>query len=120
MAPACRWELHALSCMLLHTFGAHVLLNVCIRVGKSCIVMYSILQNVKELTKKLCFVILSRMKTSFHAKFQLHCPHGLLVLVLIISFTRNKRVDKNNIMYLCSRFQENLFTCKIASSFVLW
>ena len=39
----------------------------------------NIIQEVKGLTKKLCFVLLSRKKTSLYAKFQINCSlflHG--------------------------------------------
>ena len=38
---------------------------------KGCI----IIQEVKGLTKKLYLVLLSRRKTSFYTKFQVHCVH---------------------------------------------
>ena len=42
--------------------------------------MMSVLQEMKGLTKELYVIILSRRKSSFHAKFQVHCSHGLPVL----------------------------------------
>ena len=41
--------------------------------------MMSVLQEIKGLTKELYFVILSRRKSSFHAKFQVHFLHALPV-----------------------------------------
>ena len=43
-------------------------------------IMMSVLQEIKGLTKELYVFILSRRKSSFHAKFQVHCSHGLPVL----------------------------------------
>ena len=40
----------------------------------------SVLQEIKGLMKELYFSILSRKKSRFHAKFQVHCSHGLPVL----------------------------------------
>ena len=40
-----------------------------------------IIQEVKGLTKKLYFVSLSRRKTTFYAKFRVHCLHYLPVFV---------------------------------------
>ena len=61
---------------------------------------------VEGLTKEVYFIVLSRRKTSFHAKFQVQCLHGLPVLtyvgikpanvlsgLIIISFSRSKRVN---------------------------
>ena len=53
----------------------------------SCIVihvdnemMMSVLQEIRGLTKELYFNILSRRKSSFHAKLQVNCSQGLPVL----------------------------------------
>ena len=65
-----------------------------------CIVMYDNISIVKGLTKKLYFVTLFRMKTSFHAKVQVCGSHGLSVMHynvllghIIGCLTRNKRVN---------------------------
>ena len=50
-------------------------------VDVACIVMYdNISIEVKGLMKKLYFVTLFRMKTSFHAKVQVCGSHGLSVM----------------------------------------
>ena len=62
----------------------HSLTSFCIKmyVDMACIVMYDNIskQEVKGLTKKLYFVTLFRMKTSFHAKVQVCGSHGLSVM----------------------------------------
>ena len=69
--------------------------------------MMSVLQEIKGLTKELYFIILSRRKSSFHAKFQVHFLHALPVFdirkyglhynvlsgLIIIIFSRSKRVN---------------------------
>ena len=57
-------------------------------VGMACIIHYnemvmSVLQDVhvEGLTKDLYFTILSRRKTSFYAKFQVQCLHGVPVWI---------------------------------------
>ena len=37
------------------------------------------MSEVERLTKELHFIVVSRRKTSFHAKFQVQCLHGLPV-----------------------------------------
>ena len=57
----------------LYRYGLHY--NVLLQM------IMSVLQEVKGLTKKLYFIIYtSSRKTSFHAKFQAQCSHGLPVL----------------------------------------
>ena len=43
-------------------------------------IMMSVLQEIKGLTKELYVFIHSRRKSSFHAKIEVHCSHGLPVL----------------------------------------
>ena len=76
-------------------------------VDMACIVMYDDISiaRSKRSTKKLYFVTLFRMKTSFHAKVQVCGSHGLSVMTdmaciivllgrIIGCFTRNKRVNE--------------------------
>ena len=72
----------------------------------------SVLQELEGL-KKNCT---SRRETSFHAKFQAQCLHGVPVLTLyhnvlaeliIIIFSRSKR-GNGEIICLCTRSEENL------------
>ena len=64
-----------------HASSVTSLTCIVMYVGMACIIMVmSVLQVVKRLTKELYFTIFSRRKTSFHAKFQVHCSHSLPVL----------------------------------------
>ena len=94
--------------------------------------MMSVLQEIKGLTKELYFIILSRRKSSFHAKFQVHwlyvyylfwhkhdLHYNVLSGLIIIIFSRSKRV-KGKIMCLCTNSDENLFKSKISGSKLLW
>ena len=66
----------------------------------------SVLQELEGL-KKNCT---SRRETSFHAKFQAQCLHGLPVLTLyhnVFIFSRSKR-GNGEIICLCTRLEENL------------
>ena len=49
-------------------------------------VMGIIIQEVKGLTKKLYFVLLSMRKTRFNAKFQVHCSHHFPVFTWLLHY----------------------------------
>ena len=61
------------SCIVMYVYTLHCSII-------KCEMMMSVLQEIKGLTKELYIIILSRRKSSFHAKFQVHCSHGLPVL----------------------------------------
>ena len=87
----------------------------------------NIIEEVKGLTKKLYFGLLSRRKTSFRAIFQVHCSHCLPVLhgcglhynVLSgLSVKQDVKGLKTNYR-LCTNQEDKRFTCKYSSSLVL-
>ena len=73
---------------------------------------------IQEVNGKLYFVLLSRRKTSFYAKFQVHCSHCLLVFtwlwpalngtVRTISKTGSKRVNDKLHNYALPRKRTSL------------
>ena len=82
--------------------------------------MTSVQEEVKGLTKKLYFVTLSRTKTSFHAKVQVHGSQITCYEtdVACIIMTHNQLVSEQ-IICLCTSSEEHLFTCKISCSLVM-
>ena len=84
----------------------------------------SVLQEVKGLTKKLYFIILPVGRPVSMQNFRLNVYTVYLFLTCIImycqdcSFSRSKRVN-GKIICLCTRSEENLFSCKIPSLVLL-
>ena len=85
-----------------------------------------VLQEGKGLTKKLYFIILPVGRPVSMQKFRLNVytvylfwhryslHYNVLSGLIIISFSRSKRVN-GKIICLCTRSEENLFSCKISS-----
>ena len=61
----------------------------------------NIIQEVKGLTKKLYFVLQSRRKTSFYAKFQVHCYMVVAFIIMYcqVSKTGSKRTNYVTVHY---------------------
>ena len=77
--------------------------------------LYAAIQELKGLRKKLYFVLLSRRKTSFYAKFQVYCSHCLPVstwlcpaIIRTISKTGSKRVNDKLHSYALPRKKTGL------------
>ena len=106
-------------------FNQILLRNILCRYGLhyNDILMMSVLQEVKGLTKEyfpggrpVSCGISDSLFTRFTC-FDIGMAY-IIMGMIITSFSSSKRVKK--IICLCTRLEENLFTCKISSSLELW
>ena len=78
----------------------------------------SVLQKVEGLTKELYLLVLSRGKTSFHKKFQIHCSHGFTCFDSIV------RTDNHLFFGLTEQFYayalDSKKTCSQTCLVLLW